>query len=188
VIREPATSRTARLRGRCCAGAVLAAFLLCVSTGRAQDVTEPSLKAALIYNFAKFTDWPEDILPAAATFTACVLGDTPIRAALERTVKDRQLSRHDISVSQVQVDGKLRSCQLLYVSSATPLQVAAIVAAVQGAPVLTISDLDDFSRMGGIVQLFVDNGNMRFDLNLEVAKHSRLQLSSKLLVLAAHVH
>jgi hypothetical protein len=188
VIRHPAMSRTACARGRRCAGAVLTAFLLCASTGGAQDVTESSLKAAMIYNFAKFTDWPEDILPAAATFTACVLGDVTVRAALERNGKARQLSGRDVRVSQVEVDGKLRSCNLLYVSGVTPAQVAAIVAAVQGAPVLTISDLDDFSRSGGIVHMFVESGSMRFDLNLEVAKRSRLQLSSKLLVLAAHVN
>jgi YfiR/HmsC-like len=181
-------SRTASARGRRRAGAVLTAFLLCASTGGAQDVTESSLKAAMIYNFAKFTDWPEDILPAAATFTACVLGDVTVRAALERNGKARQLSGRDVRVSQVELDGKLRSCNLLYVSGVTPAQVAAIVAAVQGAPVLTISDLDDFSRSGGIVHMFVESGNMRFDLNLEVAKRSRLQLSSKLLVLAAHVN
>jgi hypothetical protein len=162
--------------------------LLCISTGRAQDVPESSLKAAFIYNFAKFTEWPEDILPATATFSACVLGDSQIRDALERTVKGRQLSGRGISVSQVAIQGKLRSCHLLYVSSVTPAQVAEIVAAVRGAPVLTISDGDDFMRQGGIAQMFVENGRMRFDLNLEIAKLSRLQLSSKLLVLAAHVH
>jgi hypothetical protein len=189
VIRHPAGSRTAACaRGRRCAGALLAACLLCAATGRAQDVTEPSLKAAFIYNFAKFTDWPEDILPVNATFSACVLGDSPISDALERAVKGRQVSGRGVSVSQVQVEGKLRSCHLLYVSGVTSAQLAVIVAAVRGAPVLTISDLDDFSKLGGIAQMFVESGKLRFDLNLEVAKRSRLQLSSKLLVLAAHVH
>jgi uncharacterized protein DUF4154 len=181
-------SRTARVYGRRYAGAALAAFVLCISTGRAQDVTESSLKAAFIYTFAKFTEWPEDILPPTATFSACVLGDTQIREALERTVKGRQFEGRGISVSQVQLAGKLRSCHLLYVSGVTPAQVTAIVAAVRGAPVLTISDIDDFAQLGGIAQMFVENGKIHFDLNLGVAKGSRLQLSSKLLVLAAHLH
>jgi hypothetical protein len=150
-------------------------------------VTESSLKAAFIYNFVKFTEWPEDVLPSTAILSACVLGDSPIRDALERIVKGRLLSGREISVSQVQLDGKLRSCHLLYASGVTPAQVAAIVTAVRGAPVLTISDVDDFVRQGGIAQMFVENGKMRFDLNLEVARRSRLDLSSKLLVLAAHV-
>jgi hypothetical protein len=151
-------------------------------------VTESSLKAAFIYSFAKFTEWPQDVLPSTATFSACVLGDGQIRDALERTVKGRLLLGRGISVSQVAPDGKLRSCHLLYVSRVTPAQMAAIVAAVRGTPVLTISDVDDFVRQGGIAQMFVESGKMRFDLNLEVAKQSRLDLSSKLLILAAHVH
>jgi hypothetical protein len=165
-----------------------AAFLLSTSIGRAQDVTESSLKAAFIYSFAKFTEWPQDVLPSTATFSACVLGDGPIRDALERIVKGRLLLGRGISVSQVQLDGKLRSCHLLYVSGVTPAQITAIVAAVRGAPVLTISDVDDFVRQGGIAQMFVESGKMRFDLNLEVARRSRLDLSSRLLILAMHVH
>ena len=186
---DPSVSRTESGRGRRSSAAVLAAsFLLCTSIGRAQDVTESSLKAAFIYSFARFTEWPQDALPSTAIFSACVLGDSPIRDALERIVKGRLLLGRGISVSQVQLDGKLRSCHLLYVSGVTPAQVTAVVAAVRGAPVLTISDADDFVRQGGIAQMFVENGKMRFDLNLEVARRSRLDLSSKLLVLAAHVN
>ena len=173
------------VRDRRRAAAILAACLLCAPAGRAQDVTEPSLKAAFIYNFAKFTEWPQDA--PAATFTACVLGDTAIRDALERIVKGRQLLDRPITVADVRADGKLQSCQLLYVAGVTPAQLAAILATVRGAPVLTISDIDDFARQGGIAQMFVENAKMRFDLNLEIARRSRLRLSSKLLVLAAHV-
>ena len=157
-------------RGWRLAVAVVSVVLLCTSAGRAQDVTESSLKAAFIYNFAKFTEWPADVLPATATFTACVLGDNATRDALDRIVKGRQLSGRTISVSEVQLGVGLRSCHLLYLSGVTPAQIAAIVAAVRGAPVLTISDIDDFARGGGIAQMFVENGKMRFDLNLDVAK------------------
>jgi hypothetical protein len=188
VMGHPAMFRTtASGRMRRCAGAVLAVLLLCTSTDRAQNVTESSLKAAFIYHFARFTEWPQDVPPPAATFNACVLGDSRLRDALERTVKDRKLSDHGITVSQVQLDGKLGACHLLYVSGVTLKQVEAIVAALRGAPVLTISEVDDFAQHGGIVQMFVENGRLRFDFNLEAAKRSRLQLSSKLLLLGAHV-
>jgi hypothetical protein len=175
---------------RCRVGscAVLCLCLLFASAAQAQDVTEPSLKAAFVYNFAKFTVWPLDVLPAAASFTACVLGDGPLGDALERTVKGRQLSGHSISVSRVALDGPLRTCHLLYVAGVTPAQVSAIVTIVKGAPVLTISDIDNFAPLGGIAHVFVENGRMRFDLNVDRAKLSRLQLSSKLLTLASHLY
>jgi hypothetical protein len=172
-----------RLRG----AAALAMLLLGTSRVWTQDVTEPSLKAAFVYNFAKFTEWPQDALPPLASFTACVLGDGPVGDALVRTVKGRLLSGRNISVSRVQLEGPLRSCHLLYVSGVTAPQMAAVLIVVRDAPVLTISDAEDFTLIGGMAHMFVENGRMRFDLNLDLARRSRLQLSSKLLALAAHV-
>jgi len=183
----PAMLRIASIRGWRCRAAVLAASLLCVLSAHAQDVTEPSLKAAFIYNFAKFTEWPADGLPVTAPFNACVLGDPAIGDALERSVKGRLLSGHLISVLRVQIDGPLRTCHLLYVSGVSTMQITAIATTVRGVPVLTIGDSDDFSRLG-VAHIFVESGKMRFNLNLELAKRSRLTLSSKLLALAAHVH
>jgi uncharacterized protein DUF4154 len=182
-------SRRASIGRRRRAGAVMAAIALCsAAIGRAQDVTEPSLKAAFIYNFAKFTEWPQDALSGPLPFNACVLGDEPTSDALERSVKGRQLGGRSITVQRVAPDGPLKSCHLLYVSNLKSAQIASVVEAVRGAPVLTISDIDDFARLGGIAHVFIENGKMRFDLNLELAKRVRLQLSSKLLVLAARVH
>ena len=174
-------------RRRRSAGLAVTGLLLLCAQGHAQDVMESSLKAAFIYNFAKFTEWPPDVLPAAGSFTACVLGDSPLREALERAVKGRQFSGRSVVVSEVQLDGTLRSCHLLYVAEVYSARAPAIVVALGNAPVLAISDLEDFTQVGGTVQLFVQNGRMRFDLNLAAARRGRLVLSSKLIVLAAHV-
>jgi hypothetical protein len=163
-------------------------LLLCPSTAPTQDVTEPSLKAAFIYNFAKFTDWPPESLPTTAVFTACVLGDGPVSDALVRAIKGRQLAGRKMSVLNVQVDGAVRSCHLLYVAGITTTQVSAVLTAARGAPILTISDTDDFIRLGGIAHMFVVQGKMQFEFNLDPARRSKLQLSSQLLALAAHVH
>jgi hypothetical protein len=186
--RDRARDRSAAGARRRVTGVVLAALLLSPAAGHTQDMTESSLKAAFTYSFAKFTVWPADVLPATATFAACVLGSSTIRDALAQTVKGRLLDGRGITVSLVALDGQLRSCHLLYVSGVTPAQLSAIVAALQNAPVLTISDVDNFARQGGIAQMFVENGKMRFDLDLGVARRSHLQLSSRLLALAAHVH
>ena len=79
-------------------------------TAAAQDVTEPALKAAFIYNFAKFTEWPADAMAAGAPFVLCVLGDAAVGDALERAVKGRVLAGHSMGVSQVAPDARpLRS-------------------------------------------------------------------------------
>ena len=158
-------------------GVVIAAVLLSPAAGHTQDMSESSLKAAFTYSFAKFTVWPAAILPASATFAACVVGSSSIRDALAQATKGRLLDGRGITVSLVAIDGQLRSCHLLYVSGVTPAQLSAIVATLQDAPVLTISDVDNFAQQGGIAQMFVENGKMRRDLNLGVARHHHQQLS-----------
>ena len=87
-------------------------------------MTGASLKAAFIYNFAKFTVWPDDVLPPAGAFSACVLDDGPVGDALERTVKGRQLSGRQVKVQRVHPGNSLRACHLLFVSGLTEAQVA----------------------------------------------------------------
>jgi hypothetical protein len=173
--------------GRWRQAAIAVALGICTSTVSGQDVTEPSLKAAFIYNFAKFTGWPGGVLSPGSPFAACVLGDDRISEALERAVRGRLLDGHTIRVSKVTPDGTLRSCHLLYISGLPAAQAGPIVTGLRNLPVLTISDLDEFLPMGGIARIFVENGKMRFDLNFGLAKRSRLELSSKLLSLASTV-
>ena len=115
----------------------------------AQDVTESALKAAFIYNFVKFTEWPADVVPAGEHFVMCVLGDTAVGEALERAVKTRLLDGHSLTVVQLEPGGPQRVCHVLYVSGVTAGQAAQVVARGRDAPVLTISDLDGIHGTGG---------------------------------------
>jgi hypothetical protein len=171
----------------CRAGAILAALLLSSSTAAAQAVTEPSLKAAFIYNFAKFTEWPPGVLSASTPFVACVLGDATVGDALERAVHGRLLWGRAITVSRLQLEGNTRPCHLLYVAGVSAAQTEQVLVSVRGAPVLTISEADDYGPLGSIARLFVENGRLRFALSLDLAKRSRLQLSSKLIILATRI-
>jgi len=166
------------------AALVFVLLWLSVSPGAGQNVTESSLKAAFIYNFAKFTEWPLPLAPVTAPFVICVLGDPAVGDALERTTKGRAFAGHDIAVMQMMADAPVpSSCHMLYVSGVSAAQSARIVTAVQSLPVLTISDAEQFVRHGGITQFFVEGGAMRFCISAEAAKRARLQLSSKLLAL-----
>jgi hypothetical protein len=166
------------------AGAV-AIMLLQPMTAAAQDVTEPALKAAFIYNFAKFTEWPADAIAAGAPFVFCVFGDAAIGEALERTVKGLTVGGHSIIVSLHAPDARPPDgCHIAYVSRTTSNQTAKVLAGLRDASVLTISDLAGFTQMGGIAQFFFEHGRLRFDIQLAAAKRARLNISSKLLTLA----
>jgi uncharacterized protein DUF4154 len=163
---------------------VIAILLLTPMTAAPQDVTEPALKAAFIYNFAKFTEWPAGAVATGAPLILCVLGDPAIGEALARVVKGRTLAGHSISVSQAPPGRPLEACHIAYVSGVTASQAAEVVAGVRDAPVLTISDVEGFTKLGGIAQFFFEHGQLRFDVKLASAKRARLQISSKLLSLA----
>ena len=150
----------------------------------AQDVTEPALKAAFIYNFALFTEWPADVVPDEAPFAICVINDAAVRDALLREVKGRVLAGHSMAVSLVPLTGAQQLCQILYVSGVTTGQAAQLVAGLRDVPVLTISDAEGFIELGGIAQFFFEHGRLRFDVRMESAKRARLQISSRLLLLA----
>lgn len=170
---------------KCLVPAVLSGCLLiCASPARAQDVTESSLKAAFIHNFVRFTEWPQEVLPPAAPLMACVLGDAAFGDALTNYVKGHPVGGHAIVVSRIAADSMLRSCHVLFVSQITARQAAQVMAGLTGAPVLTLSDIDQFAQVGGMAQLYVEAGTIRFRVNLDTATRCRLQLSSKLLSLA----
>jgi hypothetical protein len=149
----------------------------------AQDVSGPNLKAAFIYRFALFTEWPSETLPPAAPLTMCVVGDTAVRDALERTVRGLAVNGHAAVVTFGQPNQPLPRCHILYVSDVPSAQAARVVAGLRGLPVLTISDLEGFNDMGGIAELFYEAGPLRFSIRLD-AVPAGLQLSSKLLQLA----
>jgi len=162
----------------------LALVLLVQTPASAQDVTEPALKGVFIYNFAKFTEWPVDAVPAAAPLVMCVLGDEAVGDALERAVKGRIIAGHAVTVLKEPAAASQQVCNVIYVSGVTAGEAAQLIAGVRDVPVLTISDVEGFTELGGIVRFFFESGRLRFAIHLESAKRARLQISSNLLALA----
>jgi hypothetical protein len=155
-----------------------------VTRVHAQDVTEVTLKGAFLFNFARFTEWPADALQADAAMSTCVLGDRAVGDAFARTVKGKQLAGRAIGVTIIAPTGPLPTCHLIYLSGIASSRIAEIVSALRDMPVLTVSDSEEFTKRGGIIQFFVESGKMRFRINARSAKRARLQLSSRLLALA----
>ena len=155
----------------------------CHSMAFAQDVTEPALKAAFIYNFARFTTWPADA-PAGDAFTICVLNDGAVAQALQRAVIGKSLAERPIAVSVVASGAPKRTCRVLYMAGLPATEAATVVADLREAPVLTISNMDGFASAGGMTQFFFEHGQLRFRIHLESAKRAGLQISSRLLIMA----
>jgi YfiR/HmsC-like len=168
-------------------GVAAAMLLLLNAAAHAQTASAPALKAAFLYNFAKFVEWPADSMPAAAALVICVLGDDAVADALEETVKDHTVDGHPLTARRLKSGAPLRACHLLYISGVDAKRSQELLADLRASTVLTVSDLVGFAQAGGVANFFVENGRMRFAVNIESAHRARLQVSSRLLGVATIV-
>lgn len=167
--------------------ALALAFLLCAAAAHpaaAQRATASSLRAAFLFNFAKFTQWPADALPPAAPLILCVVGDPAVAAALEQSARNQILEGHRMLVWKSPGEGSVQSCHVLYVAAVVERQEQALLDAVRNAPVLTVGESPLFAETGGTVQLFQENDRMRFAVNIDAVQRQKLHLSAQLLSLA----
>ena len=172
----------------------LAAFGLCLLAAGVFAVSRPALaepmseyqvKAAFLYNFAKFVKWPESALPESSTsFTVCVLGDHGSAPAIEETIGDKTLRDKRIIVKRVASAEAARSCQILFASGSDGSDPAKIAGALAGASVLTVGEVEHFAERGGIVNFKTEDNKVRFEINSDGAKRANLDVSSQLLKLA----
>jgi hypothetical protein len=177
-------------RSRWGAALALGALLWLAGSGdaRAAQTGERELKAAFLYNFAKFVDWPPAAFPEPATpVILCVLGDDAIGASLERVVKGETLNDRRLVVRRLRDPQEVRDCHVLFVSPAEK-HISQLLASLREAGVLTVGDGNDFLDQGGMIRFFLEQNRVRFDINLDAAERSRLKLSSKLLRLARAVN
>jgi hypothetical protein len=140
------------------------------------------VKAAFLYNFAKFAEWPT--LAANAPIGICVVGDDAVAAVLADTMRGKTISGHALEIWHPVDTALWRSCSLLFIADAELRRAAAGLDAIRILPVLTVSDGQGFSLGGGIIELYVEGGRMRFAINVDAVDRSGLHLSSRLLGLA----
>ena len=149
----------------------------------AQAVTQPALKAAFLFNFAKFVEWPAD--PSGSSpLTLCVLDDASVEDALVQLVNGGLPTGRVVTLLKGARNRPLRGCHLIYISDSEPARVAATIEELKATPVLTVGDGESFARVGGMIGLFVEDGRMRFAINPNAAHRAGLRLSSQLLKLA----
>jgi uncharacterized protein DUF4154 len=165
-----------------------AALLAMLSPGglsaAAQSVPsrEYQVKAAFLFNFAQFVDWPSGAFPdESAPLAICVLGQDPFGSYLDDIVRGEQVNSRRLTVQRYRAPEDVRACQVLFVSRSESNKLDQVLASLKGVETLTVSDADDFAARGGMIQLTTENGKIRLKINIEAAKASGLIISSKLL-------
>ena len=169
------------------AAAVLAAALASGGPVAGQAVAAPDIKAAYLYNFAQFVEWPAAVLPPGAPLVLCIIEDTAVVDALVQTMKGRTVGGHGLTAVPLKTGAPLPTCHVLYVAGPDLKRALAVIETVKGSSVLTVSDAEHFARTGGMVELFLDKGRMRFAVNVDALERGRIRLSSRVLALATIV-
>ena len=152
------------------------------------DSSEYLIKAGFIYNFAKLVEWPTaSFAQPDSPIVIGILGEDPFGATLDRIVADKKINGRGFAVKRVKWsrDFKdLRDCNILFVSSSEKEHIESVIDAMKGLPILTIGDAPGFAKRGGVMNFVLEDNKVRFEVNVEAAKHADLTISSRLLTLA----
>jgi len=150
----------------------------------AQAPTEYQVKAAFLYNFAKFVGWPESA--PGASFCIGVLGADPFGPVIDETLAGKTLDGRRVVIRRFDRPEEALGCEIVFVGSAAKPSKA-LLERFYGRPVLTVGETPAFCQNGGVIGFEVVGQRVHFAVNLEAAQRAQLKMSSKLLSLATRV-
>jgi hypothetical protein len=153
----------------------------------AQGASGAEIKAAFLLNFAKFVQWPDGGGPPERAFTIGVLGDDAVADALRELSRGKAAGHRPVLARRVTIKDGLADLHILFVGEAEEPRVAEVLRRANAGSVVTVSDLDRFCALGGIIQFRSERDRVRFDINLDQAERLGLVIDSKLLALARTV-
>lgn len=195
---EPVTrfARASVFRGRCRSPYALVSWALALALGAALLVTgsanaappkptatrEYDLKAAFLFNFAQFVEWPAEAFADAGTpITIGVLGDDPFGASLDEMVAGETVRNRSLEIRRYHSVDEIGSCHILFISPSEASRLEPIFKALGHRSILTVGDTKDFTSHSGIVGFQMVQRRLRLRINLTAATAARLTISSQLL-------
>lgn len=168
----------------------MCALVLAVASSAAAQGTAPTsemeykIKAAFLYNLAKYTQWPDE--RSSGPLVIGVVGEDPFGEALD-ALSARTANGRPLEIIHLQPQEDLGACHILFIAPSAQANSAEVLAAVAGTPVLTVSDVEGFPEAGGMVNLPLDDDQIRLEVNLDVALEAELRIGAKLLGLGTIV-
>jgi hypothetical protein len=161
------------------------ATLPLVGAMQGQAVEESRLKAAALYNLAKFVEWPPNTFKNGTDpITSCVLGDSPFGRSLDRELNGKSIDDRRFVVRHLSEIRQARGCQILMFTASERKRWRSVLAELTAGGLLTVGEADDFASDGGVANLSVESGKVRIQINVEAAAKKELRISSRLLSLA----
>lgn len=166
-----------------CAGLVLLAAT--PSTAHLRTASEYEVKAAYLYNLAKFVEWPVEALPAGRdAIVICMVSGENFADTLEAVVAQKTAQGRALRVRRLEDGGSAEGCQMVFFTDTGGGRIPRLLAQLGQAPVLTVGESQGFAEQGGMINFYLENNKVRFEANAVAAAAAGLKVSSRLLSLA----
>lgn len=147
--------------------------------------TEYQLKAAYLYNFVKFVEWPTQAFESVTSpIVIKVFGKNVFGDNLEKAVRDKVINHHPLQFKIADSPAEATNCQVLFISASEKKHFPEILEALHGKSILTVSESDHFIKDGGMINFVIVDRRIRFQINNRAARQAGLIISSELLSLA----
>ncbi|MDB6065275.1 MAG: hypothetical protein JWR26_1483 [Pedosphaera sp.] len=162
-------------------------WLLSPGAGDSQEsqLSESKVKAAFLFNFAKFVEWPQDAFAKPESpMTIGILGESPFGSDLEAIIQNKTINDRALQIKGMRSLGEITNCHVLFISTSEKKRLSEILEGLHGASVLTVGETEGFTEAGGMINLVREGKKFRFQINSDAARKAKLKISSKLLGLA----
>lgn len=146
---------------------------------------EYEVKAAFLYNFAKFVEWPADGHRGPPDgFVITILGDDPFGTIIDEALQGKTVDSRKVVVRRARRAEDVESSQILFICDSEGDELSRVLKRVEGAAILTVGEMDRFAERGGVIRFRMDKSRVRLEINPSAAERARLRISSELLKLA----
>ena len=155
------------------------------SFGQNKAASEYQVKAVFLYNFTQFIEWPQSAFNSADDpFIIGIIGDDPFSSYLDEAIAGEKVGTHPLVIKRFNEVREISECHMLYINSDDLDWVRRVLSYVSHKNILTVSEVPDFNRYGGIIRFFTEDKRIRLQINVEKSKDAQLNISSKLLSVA----
>jgi len=143
---------------------------------------EYQIKAAFLYNFSRFVEWPKEAFQnAQSPLVIGIIGDDPFGSYLDDIVRGEKVASHPLVVRRFRRVDEIKTCHILFVSQSETNQMEQILANIKGRNILTVGDVEGFAQRGGVIRFVTESNKTRIRINVKAARTANLTISSKLL-------
>jgi hypothetical protein len=166
----------------------IASAIFCIATtalAQAPAASEAQVKAAFLFNFTKYVDWPAATFSdAASPITIGVMGADVVGDILQHNLSGKPINGRPVVIKHLASDLEMSGCQIVFISHVEAPRMTAILDKASAFPILSVGEDQEFIRDGGVINFVLRNGNVRLEINLIAARKAGLTISSRLLAVA----